>query len=191
MAERIASHWPTADGTHRLAVLTGGEPLLQVDRELLATLHEAGFEIAVETNGTVLPPPGIDWVGVSPKAGPDWILRSGNELKLVWPQPGFDLEQLAALPFAHRYLQPMDNPQREVNTAVYIEACLRQPAWKLGTQMHKRVGLRRSSRSASASSSTPRTPCTVRSTAPAARGSMAIHTTRRCRWRAARTPPAW
>lgn len=142
LTRRIASRWPTADRAHRFVVLTGGEPLLQVDAQLLASLHEAGFEIAVETNGTVRPPPGIDWVCVSPKAGADWILRRGNELKLVWPQPGFDLEALAALPFEHRYLQPMDDPRRESNTVACIEACLRHPAWKLGTQMHKMVGLR-------------------------------------------------
>lgn len=142
LAHSIWQRWPSADRTHRFVVLTGGEPLLQVDGALLESLHEAGFEVAVETNGTVLPPPGIDWVCVSPKAGSDWILRGGDELKLVWPQPGFDLDELAALPFQHRYLQPMDNAQRAENTAACIEACLRRPAWKLGTQMHKMVGLR-------------------------------------------------
>lgn len=142
LALRIERQWPTADRTHRFVVLTGGEPLLQVDGDLLAALHHARFEIAVETNGTVLPPPGIDWVCVSPKAGSDWILRRGNELKLVWPQPDFDLGELAALPFEHRYLQPMDNARRSSNTAACIEACLRLPAWKLSTQMHKMVGLR-------------------------------------------------
>lgn len=142
LACHIARQWPSADPKHRFVVLTGGEPLLQVDPPLLASLHELGFEIAVETNGTVLPPAGIDWVCVSPKAGSDWILRAGNELKLVWPQPGFDLEELSQLPFAHHYLQPMDNPQRHANTSACIDACLRHPRWKLGTQMHKMVGLR-------------------------------------------------
>lgn len=142
LALHIAREWPSADLKHRCVVLTGGEPLLQVDAPLLAALHRLGFEVAVETNGTVLPPAGIDWVCVSPKAGSDWILREGNELKLVWPQPGFDLEQLAELPFDHHYLQPMDNLRRDANTAACIEACLRHPAWKLGTQMHKMVGLR-------------------------------------------------
>lgn len=142
LACHIARQWPSTDPKHRFVVLTGGEPLLQVDPPLLASLHELGFEIAVETNGTVLPPAGIDWVCVSPKAGSDWILRAGNELKLVWPQPGFDLEELSQLPFAHRYLQPMDNPERHANTSACIDACLRHPAWKLGTQMHKMVGLR-------------------------------------------------
>lgn len=142
LACHIARQWPSADPKHRFVVLTGGEPLLQIDPPLLASLHELGFEIAVETNGTVLPPAGIDWVCVSPKTGSDWILRAGNELKLVWPQPGFDLEELSQLPFAHRYLQPMDNPERHANTSACIDACLRHPAWKLGTQMHKMVGLR-------------------------------------------------
>ena len=142
LARRIAGLWPEAAPRHRFVVLTGGEPLLQVDPPLLSSLRELGFEIAVETNGTVLAPPGIDWVCVSPKAGSDWILRTGNELKLVWPQPGFDLEELSGLPFDHHYLQPMDNARRTENTAACIEACLRHPAWKLGTQMHKMVGLR-------------------------------------------------
>lgn len=142
LADAVARQWPPANLKDRFVVLTGGEPLLQVDQPLLAALHRLGFEIAVETNGTVLPPAGIDWVCVSPKAGSDWILRTGNELKLVWPQPGFDLEELAELPFEHHYLQPMDNPRRDANTAACIDACLRHPRWRLGTQMHKMVGLR-------------------------------------------------
>lgn len=142
LALRIASQWPVADPKHRFVVLTGGEPLLQLDPPLLLALREHGFEVAVETNGTVLPPAGIDWVCVSPKAGSDWILRAGNELKLAWPQPGFDLEELSRLPFTHHYLQPIDSPQRDANTAACIAACLRYPAWKFGAQMHKMVGLR-------------------------------------------------
>lgn len=142
LAGHVARQWPSADPKQRFLVLTGGEPLLQVDPPLLASLRKFGFEIAVETNGTVLPPAGIDWVCVSPKAGAEWVLRAGNELKLVWPQPGFDLEELSELPFEHHYLQPMDNPQREANTSACIDACLRHPKWKLGTQMHKMVGLR-------------------------------------------------
>lgn len=142
LAHRIASQWPSADSKHRFVVLTGGEPLLQVDPSLLAALHDLGFEIAVETNGTVLPPAGLDWICVSPKAGADWILRRGDELKLVWPQPGFDLEGLAQLPFKHRYLQPLDDAHRSANTASCIQECLRHPAWKLGVQMHKMTGLR-------------------------------------------------
>jgi len=142
LAARIASQWPVADPRHRFVVLTGGEPLLQVDQPLLSSLRKHGFKIAVETNGTILPPGGIDWVCVSPKAGSDWVLRTGNELKLVWPQPSFDIEELSRLPFDHHYLQPMDNAQRALNTSACIEACLRHPAWKLGTQMHKMVGLR-------------------------------------------------
>lgn len=142
LAHEVARQWPSTDRQNRFVVLTGGEPLLQVDRPLLASLRDLGFEIAVEANGTVLPPAGIDWVCVSPKAGSDWILRTGNELKLVWPQPGFDLEELAGLPFEHHFLQPMDDPRRDANTSACIDACLRHPKWKLGTQMHKMVGLR-------------------------------------------------
>jgi 7-carboxy-7-deazaguanine synthase len=111
LAAAVASFWPHDKGA-RLVVLTGGEPLLQVDAALVDALHSKEFEIAIETNGTLLPPPGIDWICVSPKAGTDWVLREGQELKLVWPQPGFDLQRMLDAHFSHYFLQPMDNGQR-------------------------------------------------------------------------------
>jgi 7-carboxy-7-deazaguanine synthase (Cx14CxxC type) len=116
LAQQIEALWPTADRDHRLVVLTGGEPLLQVDTALIAALHARGFKIAVETNGTIAAPEGIDWICVSPKAGAPWVQREGHELKVVWPQPAFDLAELEAARFTHRYLQPMDNPERQRKT---------------------------------------------------------------------------
>jgi 7-carboxy-7-deazaguanine synthase len=142
LAERIAAHWPTPDPAHRLVVLTGGEPLLQVDEALVAALHARGFRIAVETNGTVQPPPGIDWLCVSPKAGAALAVRGGQELKLVWPQPGIELEALEQLDFAHFFLQPMDGPDRQSNTRTCIDLCLQRPRWRLSLQTHKMIGIR-------------------------------------------------
>lgn len=111
LAALIAAQWPAGDDAHRLTVLTGGEPLLQVDEALVDALHARGFRIAVETNGTVAAPPGIDWLCVSPKASAPWVQRQGQELKLVWPQPGLDLQAIARTgQFTHRFLQPMDGP---------------------------------------------------------------------------------
>jgi 7-carboxy-7-deazaguanine synthase len=143
LADTIAAQWPAADTEHRLTVLTGGEPLLQVDPALIAGLHARGFRIAVESNGTVLAPEGIDWLCISPKAGASWIQRSGQELKVVWPQPGLDLDTLQASGrFAHRFLQPMDGPAQAENTALCIEACMRSPGWRLSMQTHKWTGIR-------------------------------------------------
>lgn len=143
LADAIAAQWPEHDLQHRLTVLTGGEPLLQVDPALIDALHARGFRIAVESNGTVAAPVGIDWLCISPKAGAPWVQRRGQELKLVWPQKGFDLAEMArAGEFAHRFLQPMDGPAQAANTALCVEACLRQPAWRLSTQTHKFSGIR-------------------------------------------------
>ena len=142
LAERIASFWPTEDAGHRFVVLTGGEPLLQVDAALIDALHDLHFEIAVETNGTVPAPAGIDWLCVSPKAGTHWIQRSGNELKVVWPQPGIDLDDMSSAHFSHRFLQPMDGPMRDGNLRECISRCLSTPAWKLSLQTHKITGIR-------------------------------------------------
>lgn len=142
LAAHVASFWPAAPAAHRFVVLTGGEPLLQVDPALLAALHAQGFEIAMETNGSLPAPPGIDWLCVSPKAGAPWVQRQGQELKVVWPQPGLDLDALEAAAFTHRYLQPMDGPAREANTATCIAQCLARPAWKLSLQTHKVTGIR-------------------------------------------------
>ncbi|RYF73595.1 MAG: 7-carboxy-7-deazaguanine synthase [Comamonadaceae bacterium] len=142
LADAIAARWPSPDRAHRFAVLTGGEPLLQVDAALIDALHEQGFVIAIETNGTIAPPPGIDWLCVSPKA--DSLLRatSGQELKLVHPQAGVDPEHFAALAFEHHYLQPMDGPDLAAHTALAIDYCQRHPHWKLSVQTHKLIGIR-------------------------------------------------
>lgn len=142
LAQAILSQWPSADSANRFVVLTGGEPLLQVDDALVCALHAAEFVIAVETNGTIAAPDGIDWICVSPKANARLAQLSGDELKLVWPQEHLDLNQLEQLAFSHRYLQPMDGPQRNENTQLCITKCLERPKWKLGTQTHKIIGIR-------------------------------------------------
>ncbi len=143
LADVIAAQWPAHDADHRLVVLTGGEPLLQLDTPLIDALHARGMRIAVESNGTVAAPPGIDWLCVSPKAGAPWVQRAGQELKLVWPQPGFDLAELeSATRFEHRFLQPMDGPQQAANTSLCIAACMERPAWRLSLQTHKLTGIR-------------------------------------------------
>ena len=122
-------------------VCTGGEPLLQLDEALIAALHDEGFEIAIETNGTLMPPDGIDWICVSPKADAELVLKSGNELKLVYPQQGGEPERYAGLPFAHFFLQPMDGPRRAENTAAAAAYCLAHPQWRLSLQTHKLIGI--------------------------------------------------
>jgi 7-carboxy-7-deazaguanine synthase (Cx14CxxC type) len=143
LAHQIEALWPTADHAHRLVVLTGGEPLLQVDAALIDALHARGFRIAVETNGTLAAPAGIDWLCVSPKAGAPWVQQQGQELKLVWPQPGFDLPTMASTgQFSHRFLQAMDGPEQAANVSTCISACLNQPVWRLSLQTHKISGIR-------------------------------------------------
>jgi 7-carboxy-7-deazaguanine synthase len=156
LAAQITALWPTADRTNRLVVLTGGEPLLQVDAALIDALHAQGFSIAVESNGTVKAPAGIDWLCISPKAGTfaggaaaagvAWVQKSGQELKVVWPQQGIDLAQLAALDFPNKYLQPMDNgltnSKNHSNTQACIDQCLTDPTWRLSLQTHKITGIR-------------------------------------------------
>jgi len=142
LAAQIASLWPDADTAHRFTVLTGGEPLLQLDVALIEALHEQGFKIAVESNGTIAAPDGIDWLCVSPKANAEWIQKSGQELKVVWPQAGIDLDKLADLDFEHKYLQPMDNLLQSSNTQTCIAHCLKDPSWRLSLQTHKVTGIR-------------------------------------------------
>ncbi|WP_198969622.1 7-carboxy-7-deazaguanine synthase [Xylophilus sp. ASV27] len=143
LAARIAAQWPRRDRAHRLVVLTGGEPLLQVDAALVDALHAEGFRIAVESNGTLAAPKGIDWLCISPKAGAPWVQKRGQELKLVWPQPGFDLDALeAGTDFTHRFLQPMDGPAQAANIAHCIATCMQRPAWRLSLQTHKLTGIR-------------------------------------------------
>ena len=144
LARAVAAAWPAgggAPGARRFVVCTGGEPLLQLDESLTAALHASGFEIAIETNGTLLPPPGIDWVCVSPKAGVELALRWGDELKLVFPQEGLPPESLEDLNFRHWFLQPMDGPDRARNTQLAVRYCLAHPRWRLSLQTHKLVGI--------------------------------------------------
>ncbi|MGY9004903.1 MAG: 7-carboxy-7-deazaguanine synthase [Alphaproteobacteria bacterium] len=122
-------------------VCTGGEPLLQLDKALVDAFHGAGFSIAIETNGTLAAPDGIDWICVSPKAGTDLVLTTGNELKLVYPQTGAAPELYSDLDFDHFFLQPMDCPERDQNTKKVIEYCLAHPRWRLSLQIHKTLGL--------------------------------------------------
>jgi 7-carboxy-7-deazaguanine synthase (Cx14CxxC type) len=124
-----------------LIVLTGGEPMLQVDEPLIAALHARGFTIAIETNGTLPVPAAIDWICVSPKAGTDLKQRSGDELKLVFPQAGLDPADLEALGFPHRFLQPMDGAEQARNTELAIAYCKAHPVWRLSLQTHKLVGI--------------------------------------------------
>jgi 7-carboxy-7-deazaguanine synthase (Cx14CxxC type) len=143
LAAAIREAWEAGDaGGRPFAVLTGGEPLLQVDEPLVEALHAVGVEVAVETNGTRTPPPGIDWVCVSPKAGAELVLRRGDELKLIFPQPGAEPERFAGLAFAHFYLQPMDGPAAAENTRRAVEYCLAHPQWRLSLQTHKLLGIR-------------------------------------------------
>ena len=142
LADQVEALWPALDKTHRFVVMTGGEPLLQVDAALIDALHARGFQIAVETNGTIAAPAGIDWICVSPKAGAQWVQREGHELKVVWPQQGFELAELEAANFTNRYLQPMDNALRADNTGLCIALCMQRPAWRLSLQTHKITGIR-------------------------------------------------
>ncbi len=142
LAERIAALWPAGAAGPRLVVLTGGEPLLQVDAALIDALHAQGFEIAVETNGTVPAPAGLDWVCVSPKAGNALAITSGDELKVVVPQAGLDLDALAALPFTHHLVQALDGPGAATHQAAAVALCLADPRWRLSVQTHKLLGIR-------------------------------------------------
>jgi 7-carboxy-7-deazaguanine synthase (Cx14CxxC type) len=142
LAEAIKQKWPQDSSLgQRFVVCTGGEPLLQLDADLIAALHLRGFEIAVETNGTVRAPAGIDWVCVSPKAGAPFVQRSGDELKLVFPQPDADPADFELLSFRHFFLQPMDGPSRDANTALAVRYCLAHPKWRLSLQTHKFLGI--------------------------------------------------
>lgn len=141
LASAIAAQWE-GPPEHRYTVLTGGEPLLQVDSALIDALHARGFTIAVETNGTVAAPPGLDWICVSPKAGAELILRKGHELKLVYPQPENKPEDFANLEFERFSLQPLDGPDIAQSTQAAIAYCLAHPQWRLSVQTHKTLGIR-------------------------------------------------
>jgi 7-carboxy-7-deazaguanine synthase len=144
LADQIASLWPPGERQHRLVVTTGGEPLLQIDRALIDALHSREFRIAVETNGTITAPEGIDWVCVSPKAGAEWKQRRGQELKLVYPQTELMPDALpwTTLEFKHFLLQPMDGPDAAQNTATAIAYCQANPKWRLSVQTHKMIRIR-------------------------------------------------
>lgn len=141
LAGAVLKQWPARTGTQRFVVCTGGEPLLQLDRPLIAALHAKGFRIAIETNGTLQPPPGIDWICVSPKARATLHLQRGNELKLVFPQAGAEPELYEQLPFTHFFLQPMDGPRRAHNTRLAVAYCKARPRWRLSLQTHKLIGI--------------------------------------------------
>jgi len=141
LAAAVANAWPGDAGGVPFVVCTGGEPLLQLDESLVRALHARGLEIAVETNGTRVPPPGLDWICVSPKAGAHLVLRQGDELKLVYPQSGAEPERFEALEFRHFFLQPMDGPAREANTEAALRYCLAHPRWRLSLQTHKLLGI--------------------------------------------------
>ncbi|HEY1299310.1 MAG TPA: 7-carboxy-7-deazaguanine synthase [Stellaceae bacterium] len=141
LADRIAALWPGGTGAP-FVVCTGGEPLLQLDPPLIDALHTRGFEVAVETNGTIAAPAGIDWICVSPKSGAGLVLDSGDELKIVVPQPGLDPLDYAGLAFRRFSVQPMDGPDRARNTELAIAFCHAHPQWQLSLQTHKLVGFR-------------------------------------------------
>jgi 7-carboxy-7-deazaguanine synthase (Cx14CxxC type) len=141
LAASIVAHWPADADNPRFVVLTGGEPLLQVDADLLDRLHDAGCTVAVETNGTIAAPDQLDWVCVSPKAGSDLIVHTGDELKLVYPQDGIDPQDFLKLPFSQFFLQPKDGDDRAANTELCVRYCLANPRWRLSLQTHKVLGI--------------------------------------------------
>ena len=141
LAEAVSAAWPANERGKRFVVCTGGEPLLQLDAPLLRELHAAGFEVAIETNGTLPAVEGLDWLCVSPKAGSTLVIQSGDELKLVFPQEGAEPERFEQLDFRHFFLQPMDGPERQANTEAALRYCLVHPRWRLSLQTHKLLGI--------------------------------------------------
>ncbi|MBM3994079.1 MAG: 7-carboxy-7-deazaguanine synthase [Planctomycetes bacterium] len=142
LADEIDACWPQQQPGRKLVVCTGGEPLLQMTDVFVSALHERGFEVAIETNGTVHPPQGIDWVCVSPKANAELVLHSGDELKLIFPQAGAEPERYEHLAFTHFFLQPMDGPEHERNTNLAVRYCLDHPRWRLSLQTQKVLGIK-------------------------------------------------
>lgn len=140
LADKILSLW-AGEATNRYVVCTGGEPLLQLDEELIHELHTRGFEVAIETNGTITAPRGIDWICVSPKAGTEIIIQKGNEIKLVVRQEGITPDMFDSWKFDHFYLQPMDGPYQREFTQWAMNYCLLHPKWKLSIQLHKLLGI--------------------------------------------------
>ena len=142
LADHVAAMWRGRAGDPKLVVCTGGEPLLQLDAPLIAALHARGFEIAIESNGTLVAPDGVDWICISPKADAEVVQTRGAELKLVYPQPRAMPERFESLDFERFWLQPMDGPDQAANTAAAIEYCLTHPQWRLSVQTHKYIGVR-------------------------------------------------
>ena len=142
LARAVFRQWPQREAGRPYVVCTGGEPLLQLDKALVAALHDESFEVGIETNGTLLPPSGIDWVCVSPKAGAEQKLKHGDELKLIYPQADAEPERYAGQDFRNFFLQPMDNPDRAANTEAATRYCLEHPQWRLSLQTHKLIGIR-------------------------------------------------
>jgi 7-carboxy-7-deazaguanine synthase len=141
LAQSIADCWPQDQGGQKFTVLTGGEPMLQVDGDIIDALHAQGFEIALETNGTLAVPSKIDWICVSPKAGSELVQKTGNELKLVYPQEGSNPQQFTHLAFKNFMLQPMDNEHQAANVKAATQYCLEHPQWRLSLQTHKIIGI--------------------------------------------------
>jgi 7-carboxy-7-deazaguanine synthase (Cx14CxxC type) len=137
----VESAWPSKDSRRRLVVCTGGEPLLQLDPPAIDALHARGFRVAVETNGTITAPEGLDWICVSPKSTAPLAQESGDELKLVYPQHDAPPDRFASLPFTHHFLQPMDGPAREHATEAAVAYCKAHPQWRLSLQTHKMIGI--------------------------------------------------
>ncbi len=140
LADAVLAAWSDPHVTP-FVVCTGGEPLLQLDEVLVKAFKARSIEIAIETNGTLLPPPGVDWICVSPKGGAEWVLRAGDELKVVFPQAGADPSAFDDWDFPHRFLQPMDGPDRMTNTEKAVAYCLSHPHWRLSLQTHKYLGI--------------------------------------------------
>jgi 7-carboxy-7-deazaguanine synthase (Cx14CxxC type) len=141
LADHVLHRWPGAERARRMVVCTGGEPLLQLDHALINALHDREFRVAIETNGTLSVPDGVDWVCVSPKSGASLAVARGDELKLVFPQAGAEPERYEALEFSNFFLQPMDGPQRRPNTAAAVAYCMAHPRWRLSLQTHKLIGI--------------------------------------------------
>jgi 7-carboxy-7-deazaguanine synthase (Cx14CxxC type) len=141
LADTVGTKWPRANAGKPYVVCTGGEPLLQLDQPLISALHDRGFEVGIESNGTLAATPGIDWICISPKAEAPLKQTTGNELKLVYPQAAAQPERFAHLGFDHFFLQPMDGPAREENTRAAIAYCLAHPQWRLSLQTHKLLGI--------------------------------------------------
>ncbi|MBW0454281.1 MAG: 7-carboxy-7-deazaguanine synthase [Candidatus Kinetoplastibacterium crithidii] len=141
LVQSISKEWGSENYEDRYVVLTGGEPLLQVDMQLINALHDSGFFIAIETNGTIIPPDGIDWICVSPKGSSDMILKSGNEIKVVYPQANVDIDNLLYMDFEHFFLQPLYDANLKDNTRLSVEYCIAHPKWRLSLQTHKYIGI--------------------------------------------------